>query len=279
MSIRRCVRSHSRCPRPGWWLHRVEIGQAQLLEPSELSREALLSVGEAVREARFHEAAVAAGTAPTDGVALQQHDIDRRIAALGADRGPQPGVTAPHHAEVGRYRADQRGAGDRLIEVVEPVGIRLGLGERLQVDGGVVGHESGSVTASRSARTPCASDPERSPVRDTTANRTPSASSRAAQEFPTAVGTHHHRRRQPHATFHQRRAHVVAVEYLDAHVVDARVVGPLHQYKLDPTASRTAISPAPAGALGDGSRAGSRDDRERVAGPRPRARRGRCELR
>jgi 3-oxoacyl-[acyl-carrier protein] reductase len=86
-----------------------------------------------VREARFHEPAVAAAGRRADLAALDEDDVPARVALLGDDRRPQPGVAAADDAQVAVLGADQRRVAVRLVGVLVPVGVGVGVGDRLEV--------------------------------------------------------------------------------------------------------------------------------------------------
>ena len=112
----------------------VEVLQAELFEQRQLVGEAGLPVGDAVGEAALHEAAVAAAGRRADLVRVDQDDIAGWVALLGDDRGPQPGVAAADDAEVAADRAHERGVGVGLVDVLVPVRIRVGVGDRVEVE-------------------------------------------------------------------------------------------------------------------------------------------------
>ena len=84
-------------------------------------------------EARFHEAAVAAGCAPADRGALHQHDVAGRVALLGEDGGPQARVAAADDAQIAGLGPHERLVGLGLVGVIEPVRVGLGVGEGAEV--------------------------------------------------------------------------------------------------------------------------------------------------
>ena len=103
---RRCARRRSRCrarPRPPR-CRRGSPGRAAR-RVGQLVGEAVQAVAQPVGEAGRAEPAVAAGRRPADGAALEQHDVPVRVALLGQQRGPQPGVAAADDGEVGRVAA------------------------------------------------------------------------------------------------------------------------------------------------------------------------------
>ena len=119
----------------------VEVLEPELLEQLDLVGEAFLPVGDAVGQARLHEAAVATARRRADLGGVDQHDVARRIALLGDDRRPQPRVAAADHAQVAALVAHEGRVGLRLVDVVEPVGEQVGVGERVEVPPiDVVGH-------------------------------------------------------------------------------------------------------------------------------------------
>ena len=60
-------------------------------------------------------------------------DVARRIALLGDDRGPQPGVAAADDAQVAADGADQGRVRVRLVDVLVPVRVGVGVGDRVEV--------------------------------------------------------------------------------------------------------------------------------------------------
>ena len=97
-------------------------------------REALLAVGDAVGQARLHEAAVAAAGGRADLVGVDQHDVARRVALLGDDGRPQPGVAAADDAQVAGLGAHQRRVAVGLVGVVVPVRVGVGVGDCVEVE-------------------------------------------------------------------------------------------------------------------------------------------------
>ena len=67
---------------------------------------------------------------------VDQHDVARRVALLGDDRRPQPGVAAADDAQVADLGAHERGVGVGLVDVVVPVRVLVGVGDRVEVDAG-----------------------------------------------------------------------------------------------------------------------------------------------
>ena len=92
-----------------------------------------LAVGDAVGEARLHEPAVAPAGRRADLAGVDQHDVARRVALLGDDRRPQPGVAAADDAQVAALGAHERRVGVGLVDVVVPVGEQLGVGDGVEV--------------------------------------------------------------------------------------------------------------------------------------------------
>ena len=99
----------------------------------DLVGEALLAVGDAVRERRLHEAAVAAARRRADLGRFDQHDVAGRVALLGDDRRPQPGVAAADDAEVARLGANEGRVRVRLVDVVVPIGKQVGVGDGVEM--------------------------------------------------------------------------------------------------------------------------------------------------
>ena len=58
------------------------------------------------------------------------------VALLGDDRRPQPGVAAADDAQVAALGAHQRGVAVGLVDVVVPVGVRVGVGDGVEVEAG-----------------------------------------------------------------------------------------------------------------------------------------------
>ena len=90
---------------PDGGLDLVEVLEAEALERRHLVGEALLAVADAVGEAGLHEAAVASAGGRADGATLDEHDVAGRVALLGDERRPQPGVAAADDAEVAASRS------------------------------------------------------------------------------------------------------------------------------------------------------------------------------
>ena len=72
-----------------------------------------------------HEAAVAAARTAAADVALDEHDVERRIVLLERDRGPEARVAAAHDAHVGLLVALEArrvlvGAAERLLQPQAP---------------------------------------------------------------------------------------------------------------------------------------------------------------
>ena len=111
----------------------VEVVQAELFEQFDLVGEAMLAVGDAVGERRLHEPAVATARRRTDLGGVDQHDVTGRVALLGDDRRPQPGVAAADDAQVARLGAHERRVGVRLVDVVVPVREQVGVGDGVEV--------------------------------------------------------------------------------------------------------------------------------------------------
>ena len=112
----------------------VEVLEPELFEQLDLVGEAVAwPLADAVREARLHEPAVAAARRRPDLVGVDQHDVVRRVALLGDDRRPQPGVAAADDAQVAVLGAHQRRVRVRLVGVVVPVRIGVGVGDRVEI--------------------------------------------------------------------------------------------------------------------------------------------------
>ena len=99
---RRCARSRSRCRRRATrLLDRVEVRRSRAA-PAPASRP---GSGPARWPARGsgspRRTRRCARTPPSRPCGLEQHDVARRVGLLGEQRGPQPGVAAADHREVG----------------------------------------------------------------------------------------------------------------------------------------------------------------------------------
>ena len=92
-------------------LDRVEVLPAELLEHRQLVGEAVEAVAQPVGQAGRAEPAVATRGGPAHLAGLEQHHVAVRVALLGQQRGPQPGVAATDHGEVGDRVADQQRRG------------------------------------------------------------------------------------------------------------------------------------------------------------------------
>jgi hypothetical protein len=112
----------------------VEVAQAEFLEHVDLVGVAIHAVADAVCERRLHEAAVAATGGAADLALVDQHDIARRIALLGDHGRPQPGVPAPHDAQVAMHVSHERGIRLRDLSALQPVGIGLGISDRVECE-------------------------------------------------------------------------------------------------------------------------------------------------
>ena len=77
---------------------------------------------------------------------VDQHDVARRVALLGDDRRPQPGVPAADDAQVAALVAHERRVGVRLVDVLVPVRRQLGVGDGVEVPAVevLVAHSRGS---------------------------------------------------------------------------------------------------------------------------------------
>ena len=112
----------------------VEVLQAEFLEQRQFLREAFLTVGDTVGQARLHEPAVAATRGRADLVGIDQHHVARRVALLGDDRRPQTRVPAADDAQVARLGAHQRGIAVGFVGVVVPVRVWVGVGDRVEME-------------------------------------------------------------------------------------------------------------------------------------------------
>ena len=72
-----------------------------------------LPVGDPVGERGLHEPAVAAAGRRADLGGVDQHDVTGRVALLGDDRRPQPGVAAADDAQIAALAAHERRVGVR----------------------------------------------------------------------------------------------------------------------------------------------------------------------
>ena len=100
--------------------HRVEVRQAQVVEPIDLVGPAAQAVVAAVGEARFAESAVATGCRPSDRARLDEGDAGVGVAPAGEQRRPQPGVAAADDHQVGVVISAERGSARLIRQVVEP---------------------------------------------------------------------------------------------------------------------------------------------------------------
>jgi hypothetical protein len=111
----------------------VEVPQAELFEDLDLVGPAGHRVAEPVGQAGVHEAAVAARRGRTALGGVDQHDVAGRVALLGDDGGPEPGVAAADDGEVAALGADERRVGVGLVGVLVPVRILVGVGDRVEM--------------------------------------------------------------------------------------------------------------------------------------------------
>ena len=111
----------------------VEVAAAELFEDLDLVGPPRHPVADPVGEAGVHEAAVAAARRRTALVGVDQHDVARRVALLGDDRRPEPGVAAADDAQVARLGAHQGGVGLGFVDVLVPVRILVGVGDGVEV--------------------------------------------------------------------------------------------------------------------------------------------------
>ncbi len=116
----------------------VEVLQAELLEQFDLAGESPLAVGDAVGERRLHEPSVATARRRPDLGGVDQHDVAGRVALLGDDCRPQPGVAAADDAQVARLGAHESRVGVRFVDVVVPVREQVGVGDGVEVGGALV---------------------------------------------------------------------------------------------------------------------------------------------
>ena len=111
----------------------VQVAPTELLEDLDLVGPARHRVADTVGEAGVHEAAVATARRRTALVGVDQDDVGRRVALLGDDRRPQPGVAAADDAQVARLGAHERGVGVGLVGVLHPVRVLVGVGDGVEV--------------------------------------------------------------------------------------------------------------------------------------------------
>ncbi len=121
-------------------LDRGEVLAAELLELGHLAGPARHAVLDAVGEGGVHEAAVAAGGAERDSLALEQDDLPARVLLLRQQGGPEAGEARADHHEVGVEASAERIAGLRRTWLGEPEGPRLGVGVGALNLGAIHGH-------------------------------------------------------------------------------------------------------------------------------------------
>ena len=111
----------------------VQVAPPELLEDLDLVRPARHRVADAVGEAGVHEAAVATARRRPALVGVDQDDVGGRVALLGDDRRPQPGVAAADDAQVTRFGSHEGGVRVGLVDVLHPVGVLVGVGDGVEV--------------------------------------------------------------------------------------------------------------------------------------------------
>ena len=111
----------------------VQVLETELLQQLELGGEALLPVGDAVRQGRLHEPAVAAAGGRPDLGGVDQHDVPFGVTLLGDDRRPEPRVAAADDAQVAALVAHERRVGVGFVDVVVPVREQVGVGDGVEV--------------------------------------------------------------------------------------------------------------------------------------------------
>ena len=111
----------------------VQVLQAEFFENRHFIGESLLGVGDAVRQRRLHEAAVAAACRRTHLLRVDEDDVARRVSFLRDDRRPQSGVAATDDAKVATLSANQSRVRIGLVGVVIPIRIRIRVGDGVEM--------------------------------------------------------------------------------------------------------------------------------------------------